>query len=256
MSVRIAMISYLNTLPFAYGLENSLLIDRESFSLIYCTPAEAAEKLSNNEVDLGIVPVATIPSIENHKVISDFCIGATSKVASVLLCSSKKFEEIDVLYLDMESRTSIILGRLLCENYWHITPEFVNFNYRAEPIDSNNSYILIGDKALANASKFAFTYDLAEEWRAYRNEPFVFACWTANKELDDNFIKQFNSALAYGVSHIEEAVKASSVRNDFTREQAINYLKYNISYDFDEQKKEALRDFWSLASAILRSRFR
>ena len=29
--------------------------------------------------------------------------------------------------------------------------------------------------------------------------PFVFACWTANKKLDEDFIEEFNKALITGI---------------------------------------------------------
>ena len=59
MKVRVSAISYLNTAPFVYGLENhpvSGLIDLE-----FVPPAVTASILISGDADLGLVPVAAIP---------------------------------------------------------------------------------------------------------------------------------------------------------------------------------------------------
>ena len=56
--VRITAVSYLNTIPFIYGIENSLLSYNIELSLDY--PTICADKLINDEVDLALVPVVVI----------------------------------------------------------------------------------------------------------------------------------------------------------------------------------------------------
>ena len=63
-------------------------------------PSECARKLIAGEVDLGLVPVAVIPEVNNAQIISDYCIGAEGKVHSVLLLSETPLEEIEKVYLD------------------------------------------------------------------------------------------------------------------------------------------------------------
>ena len=250
--VKVAVISYLNTLPFIYGLQNHPV--SKQMELINCVPSEGARLLAKGDADLGIIPVAAIPFIENAKIVSNFCIGATARVDSVLLCSNVPLEEIKELYLDRDSLTSVTLARVLCKEYWKIAPEFIEYTFNSITLNINRSYILIGDKALVEQDKFEYVYDLAQEWIDYRNKPFVFACWVANRELPDLFIKEFNAALEYGVSHIEAALTNSSVA--FSKELAISYLKNNISYNLDSSKRESLQDLWSLALEELKSKVR
>ena len=120
--VRVTAISYLNTIPFVYGLRNHPVSSR--ISLDFATPAQAAERLKSGLTDSSIVPVAAIPEVENARIISDYCIGADAEVASVLLCSGKPLEQIKQLKLDVDSRTSVLLARVMCENYWSISPEY------------------------------------------------------------------------------------------------------------------------------------
>lgn len=252
MKVRVSAISYLNTAPFVYGLENhpvSGMIEVE-----YVPPAVTAAKLISGEADLGLVPVAMIRRIPNPVIVSQYCIGAEGPVASVLLCSGKSLDKIEKIYMDTESRTSVLLARILCEQYWKISPQFEDYNFGKSKPDSAASYILIGDKALKHASDFAYVYDMAEEWINFKKLPFVFACWTANKDLDPSFIASFNDALKLGLDNMEKSVKRFA--NEFEPEYAIKYLKENISYNLDADKRAGLSEFWSLAPDELKSRVR
>ncbi|MEF9986435.1 MAG: menaquinone biosynthesis protein [Bacteroidales bacterium] len=252
--VKVAAISYLNTLPFIYGLKNHSV--SKQIDLSVCTPSAGADMIISGEVDLGIIPVAAVPFIPNYKIISDYCIGATGKVASVLLCSNVPVNKITKLYLDTDSRSSVMLSRILCRHYWKISPLFENFNFYNLDYNLEDSYIIIGDKALEHGYKFKYVYDLAQEWINFKGKPFVFACWIANKELDVNFINEFNSALKYGIDNIDNAIEECAAKLKFTKQFAHNYLLNNISYNLDKNKKEGLQDFWTLALEELKSKVR
>lgn len=252
MLIRVSAISYLNTIPFVYGLQNhpvSRYIDLE-----FSTPAESAQKLSDGRTDISIVPVGAIPEIRNNLIFSDYCIGAEGKVASVLLCSGVPIRQIRSVYLDTESRTSVLLTKLLAQRFWKISPEYIPFNFSKTEIDTSKSYLLIGDKALRRGGDFKYVYDLAEEWIKFSNLPFVFACWTANRDLDPSFVHDFNDALRLGVENIDKAVDKYS--NGFNKEYALKYLAENVSFNLSADKRKGLAEFWSLALDELKSKVR
>jgi len=250
--ITVSAISYLNTLPFVYGLENHSI--RKDIELQYHTPAQSAKKLSEGTVDIGIVPVATIPYIKNNLILPFWCIGAEKKVASVMLCSGKPLSEIKSVILDSESATSAMLVRILASRYWGISPLFVTEVIVEDTLDISDTYLLIGDKALRHSGEFEFVYDLAQEWIAFSNLPFVFACWTANRELDRDFVSAFCDALELGVRNIEKAVEADS--RGFDKHYAIRYLIENVSYSLTDKKKAGLTEFWRLAMAEHMSKVR
>ncbi len=251
--VKVAIISYLNTLPFAYGLKNHSI--SKQLEIVVCTPAEGARLLKNNKVDLGIIPVAAIGEISGCKIISNFCIGADKGVESVLLCSGQALPDITEIFADSESMTSVMLSKILCRDYWGISPDYKNFIYcGSADLDYLKTYVLIGDKALKEGANFNYVYDLAQEWINFRGKPFVFACWVANKELSEDFIASFNEAIEYGVANIANALKEETY--GFSYDYAYNYLTNHISYNFDNNKKEGLQDFWSLAPEELKSKVR
>lgn len=250
--IRVSVISYLNTVPFLYGLCNHAIKDVIDIKL--CTPSQSASDIISGKTDVAILPSAIIPELGEDKIISDFCIGANGKVASVLLCSNKPIEEIDHLCLDIDSRTSVVLAKILMRNHWKKSVTYSSCDYTNDIPDSLSSCLLIGDKALRYSYKFSYVYDLAEEWIKYKSMPFVFACWASYRKLDNTFINEFNNALKYGLSNIPKAVDSYST--GFDRDFSLDYLSNNISYPLSPDKRKGLSEFWSLAPEELKSKVR
>ena len=245
--VKVTAVSYLNTLPFLYGIRHSEVA--EAIDLSIATPAACAQQLETGQTDLSLIPVAAIPGRPHYQIIGDYCIGATGKVRSVVLLSNHELPEINTVYLDTESRTSVVLARLLARDCWKITPGFKPLT--GENLKAGEACVLIGDKALFHESRFTYRYDLAETWINHTGSPFVFATWTANKSLPASFIEQFNKALNYGIRHIPQSLTEPPQGGEdralpCPHDTALEYLTKNISYPFDAEKKNGLTKFWNL----------
>jgi len=235
--IKISAVSYANTYPFLYGIKK--MLNSKYYDLSIDVPSECARKLENNEVDLGLIPVAKIPDITNAKIVSDYCIGANGAVKTVLLMSKIPLSEIKTVYLDSDSRTSVQLLKTLARNYWK-----TEWNYEILPKDfatnSNiDSILLIGDKTQKDLP-YKYIYDLASTWKDFTGKPFVFAAWVANKNLDNNFIQDFNSSLKYGIDNIKESINEYNLQHNY---DLYEYLTKYISFDLSKQKKEALALF-------------
>lgn len=76
--IKISAVSYTNTFPFIYGINQSpdLL---EQIDLSLDIPAVCASKLIENNVDIGLVPVAALLEIPNYRLISDFASARSAK---------------------------------------------------------------------------------------------------------------------------------------------------------------------------------
>ena len=62
--------------------------------------------------------------------------------------------------------------------------------------------------------------------------PFVFACWIANKKLDQNFQIEFNKALSFGINNIDKAIEeAADIYSHF--KNPTDYLNNRISYKIE-----------------------
>ncbi|MDR2963002.1 MAG: menaquinone biosynthesis protein [Bacteroidales bacterium] len=241
--MKVSIINYSNTIPFLYGLQQSEeLKSRTEFSYHY--PAQAVEMLRTNEVDISIVPVAAIPTIPKARIISNFCIGAVERVDSVCLCSNVPMHEIKSITLDYQSRTSNLLTRVLARHVWHISPRFEHSSQGYEIKPSDSAKVIIGDRALIHKYSFTYVWDLAQEWHKAFGRPFTFACWVANKDIPQDYAELFEQALRYGVTHIDEAIAHNNTPKPFDMH---DYLHHAISFQFDEEKREALNFFYELA---------
>ncbi len=232
--IKISAVSYTNTRPFVYGLMHSGISDQIELSLDI--PSECAHKLINNQVDIGLVPVAALLEVPGYKIISNYCIGASGAVDSVFIFSNKPIAEINTLKLDVQSRTSNNLARVLLKNYWQVSPEIVT----DEPADA---FVQIGDRTFGKKNEYAYRYDLADEWKKFNGLPFVFAVWAANKEIPESFVLDFNDALKYGLDHRDEVIREIPPRNNF---DFGDYLINKIDYSLDGKKLEALKTFHQL----------
>ena len=241
--IRVGAVSYLNTKPLLYGLQHHAV--SESIELIEDYPANLARALQDNTIDIGLVPVAVIPSLPKSHIISDYCIGATGPVASVCIFSKVPMEQIQTLYLDYQSKTSVNLARVLLINYWKKEIQLLeaptNF---IGLIDGTAAAVIIGDRALDKYDSYTFRYDLAEAWIGYTGKPFVFATWVSNKQLDTDFIASFNEANALGLANIDTVIEQLST--DYNSYSLQTYFTKNISYTLDAAKKEGMAQFLSL----------
>jgi chorismate dehydratase len=241
--IRVGAVSYLNTKPLLYGLQHHGIY--ESIELIEDYPANLAKALHDNTIDIGLVPVAVIPSLAESHIISNYCIGATGPVASVCIFSQVPMESITSVYLDYQSKTSVNLARILLKNYWKqdvlLLEAPSNF---MDLIDGSTAAVIIGDRALEKYNSYAYRYDLAEAWLNYTGKPFVFATWVSNRQLDAGFIASFNEANGLGLKNIDTVVdQLSQINNSYDLH---TYFTKNISYNLDAAKKEGMEQFLSL----------
>lgn len=235
--VKVSVVAYTNSLPFVYGLEHGPIVDL--IELSKDIPAECARKVQSGEADIGLIPVAALHQFSSYQLVSDHCIGADGAVASVFVFSHKPIEEVKTIRLDEQSRSSNLLTQLLAEKYWNIQPVWLD-----EPQMETDAFVLIGDRTFDLIGKYAYTYDLAEEWKKYSGLPFVFAAWVAKKPLTDEFLEVFRSALEKGVE------KTKDIAADLPAFEA-DYLLNKISYQLDVSKREALDLFLKLTAPLV-----
>lgn len=249
--VNVCAISYINTVPFVYGLkhtENSLYAD-----MVLNTPSQCVSMIEQGKCDIAIVSVASLLWLKDVDIISDYSISATNKVRTVELLSNSPLNEITDIFLDEDSYTSSSLVRILCEELWKITPNFHNIDYRKEKISpsTGQGFLMIGDKVFETEDTFKYNYDLAAAWGELTSLPFVFAVWVARKGLDQKYITELNDAFHYGTTKIKEAV--SEMVTGITTELAEEYLTNYIEFTLNRDKRKAIDLFLNKAK-LLRSK--
>ncbi len=241
--IRVSAISFYNTLPFVFGLKNTDI--KNEIDLMLNFPAECATLLASGSAEIGLVPVATIPEINNVNLFSEYCIGSNGNARTVILASEKPWKEINEIVLDYQSRTSVALIKLIAKEFWKID---VNFRigapgFELNEIKNRTAAVVIGDKVFSIEKKYNYVYDLAKVWKDFTGLPFVFACWVSNCNLDKGFINNFEEAMHYGISHIPEALASVKINGTIQQNEIEDYLTNNMSFELDERKKEAMKLF-------------
>ena len=232
--LKVGAVSYLNTKPLIYGFEHGKM--QNEIELIIDYPANIAAHLLHNRIDIGLVPVAIIPSLKEHHIISDYCIGCNGEVASVCLFSDVPLQEIETILLDYQSRTSVALLKILLQEHWKISPELIagKENYEQD-IAGTTAGLVIGDRALTQRLQSKYIYDLGSAWKEMTGLPFVFAAWVSNKPVSQSFITSFNEANAYGFLHLDEVIG----ENGITAFDIKSYYTQFVKFKLDKEMKEA-----------------
>jgi chorismate dehydratase len=246
--IRVGAVSYLNTRPLLYGILHHKVL--QQIELIEDYPAKIAELLIENKIDVGLIPVATIPRLKEHHIITDYCIGADGPVASVCIFSEVPIEEVKNVYLDYQSKTSVNLARILLRDYWKKDVELIEArgeDFRAK-IKGTTAGVIIGDRALEQRTRSKYIYDLGEAWMKHTGLSFVFATWVANKTLPAEFINDFNEANALGLQHINEVIKETGSSYFDLKKYYTNY----ISYHLNDEKRKGMKLFLQLLNASIR----
>tara|TARA_B100001287_G_C22685524_1_gene533278 strand:- start:1374 stop:2117 length:744 start_codon:yes stop_codon:yes gene_type:complete len=236
--IKVSVISYLNSLPFVYGIKTSKLSEQIDVSLNI--PSKSANLLIDNKIDLALAPVAVIPFLKNPKLHTNYCIGSNGPVDTVCIYSDVPMNSISSIELDYQSRTSIELLIILLRDYWRVNPKLIYSDIGFEQnISGNKAGLVIGDRAFDLNKKYKYIYDLSLSWKKMTGLPFVFAAWISNKELPENFISELEMALKKGVNNISDSLVYAQKKYN---EQSINfdYLNKKISYFFDRNKRTAL----------------
>lgn len=239
--IRVSAVSFANSYPFIFGIENSKIINQIELSLD--VPSDCAMKLLNNKVDLGLIPIALIPEMDYYEIVGNFCLSATHRVRSVILVTNSRLPELETIFLDKQSRTSNELVKILAKNYWNINPVFVfPENDDMNKIEDKCAALIIGDKSFQYESHFLNVIDMANEWNKFSKFPFVFACWVANKPLSEQFKEEFSEALKLGIDNIPVLLKYN-YRNINKIPNSEQYLSENIDYILDNTKRNAMELF-------------
>lgn len=228
--IKISAVAYTNTKPFIYGIERSNVLNQIELSLDI--PSVCAAKLINNQVDIGLIPVAVIPFIPTAKIISNYCIGAVGAVNSVFIFSNVPVGQIKSVKLDPQSRTSNQLAKVLLKFHFKVDVIFTD-----DETEQTDAIVLIGDRTFARKQDFAYAYDMGEEWMKFTGLPFVFAAWVANKDISPTFIVDFNEALAFGLAHRHELIKELPAIDNFDLE---DYLMHKLDFELTVEKRKAL----------------
>jgi chorismate dehydratase len=252
MMVRLGAVGYLNARPLVWGLDRSL-----RFLLRFDVPSTCASLLHDGAIDIGLIPSIEYLRGGPYAIVPDLAIASRGPVASVLLFTSRPIRDVRSIAMDVSSRTSVALVRVLCAQLFKINPKI-------EPAGPDlpqmlgrcDAALIIGDNALFQPPNVEHTLpveviDLGKAWTDLTGLPFVYAFWAGRPGmLEPGDVEALQRARDTGVAASDDV--ACAYLRDMPARQALGmrYLRENIKYHLGAEEQAGLELFYRYAAEI------
>lgn len=167
-------VHFINAFPFSIYLQN-----HPQIHLTLHSPDRLLQMLLTKKIDIALT--SSVGALHHPLIhLPSFGIAARHRILSVNLYAQPSFfTRPSRVAVPQESTSSTALLRMLCHYVWKQNPLFIPVPMHTIPCLSHEHYdalLLIGDTALQHLVIPHFTrYDLAHEWHAWTQLPFVFA---------------------------------------------------------------------------------
>jgi chorismate dehydratase len=248
-SIRIGAVTYLNTKPLIYHLDELA----SGAEVVLDWPSRLADRLEVGELDVALIPVIEYFRTGPYRIVPNIAIVSHGPVLSVTLFSRVPWPEIRRVALDVGSRTSAALTQVLLQKRYGVHPEIVSLpmDADADKIDAD-AVLLIGDRAMrACLPGFMHAYDLGQEWHDWVGLPFVYAIWAVRDGVELGPVEaalheaKRQGCRAVGAIAFEEAPKLG-LDAGFCR----RYLSNIIRFDLGPREQAGLHHYYMLACEL------
>jgi chorismate dehydratase len=247
--LRIGAVSYLNTKPLIYELEQ-LAPDAE---LILDHPSRLADDLEMGRLDVALIPIIEYFRAGSYRLVPNISIASDGPVLSVTLFSRAAWKDIRRVALDEGSRTSAALAQILLRKRHHVQPEIrpLPLDQQAENADAD-AVLLIGDRAMrACLPGFAHAFDLGQEWHEWTGLPFVYAVWAVRDGVDLGAVADaLTEAKRRGLQNIGSIAAHEAEQLGLDAGFCRRYLANIIRFDLGSREQAGLQRYYQLACEL------
>ena len=232
---RVGCVRALNTAPLCRGIENDL---------VFAAPAELARMLQQGELDAALVSVVEPLWHDDYDILDGVAVASLGEVKSVFLAHRRPLEEIETVYYDPGSLTSVTLLRVLLAERG-LQPRFQPLEDLTAAAELDN-VMLIGDAAL----DFLFAphdhqiLDLGYAWYELTRLPFVYAVWALRRAVDHAPLRRIlRETRDFGMETLDHIVRE---RTEYTADFRRDYLGWHIHYHLGDDEKRGIARFMEL----------
>jgi len=232
---RVGSVGYLNAVPLTRGIEQEVT---------FATPAQLAAMLRKDELDAALVSVTEVLFNDRYDVLDGIAVASLGEVKSVLLAHRAPIEQIQEVFCDTASLTSVQLLRVLLAERG-LKPEF-------KPLNSYDSAampdfaLLIGDPALdfLRGPHEHEIWDLGAAWYELTSLPFVYAVWALRRGSDNSTLRRhLREARDFGLDTLDHII---NTRTEYDYDFRNDYLGWHIHYHLGADEKRGLARFGEL----------
>jgi chorismate dehydratase len=267
--LRVAAIGFLNPAPLMWDFEHPPLEAElaSRYRIDRMMPSECAAQLASGQADIGLIPIASLATTPELRILPGCTIASKDRVRSLLLVrrATQPLTAIRSVAADTASRTTIAYARILFHKWGNPDALFVPFAANLDlMLQQADAAIVIGDPALLaleeRSNRFERTgeelvyHDLAHEWRTLTGLPFISAVWgvsPAEKGLSiDSIAGDFIRSRDHGLQNIDVLAAEWCRRLPISENTIRNYLSENIHYVLDDECIAGMEGFFSMAAEV------
>ncbi|MCI0708430.1 MAG: menaquinone biosynthesis protein [Ignavibacteriae bacterium] len=249
----IGKIPYLNSVPFYHHFE------KRQFKIMPITPRRMGVLAEQGQIDVGLFSLADYLKQRDRLEMLPMCIATRDQVKSVMLFSNQGWKDLDgkTIGISDETATSVQLLRVLLEKKYGVKASLKRMHSGVNNFSEFDAVLLIGDEALryntVGLHGFELTYDLASEWYAWQQLPFVFAVWAVKQSMPDQQKAELKSiittSLEKGENNFASISSLPAKRLGLKLGEAVEYLE-GFNYRLGEREKQAIEVFEKLLSSL------
>ncbi|MCP5464441.1 MAG: menaquinone biosynthesis protein [Deltaproteobacteria bacterium] len=227
----IGSVPYINCLPLTKHLNGTV---------IKLPPAELIHALNNGDIDVGLIPSFSIIK-NNLKMHPDAgiigCDGAVKSVGFFTRPYITNLSEIESLYLDKESLSSVHLAKIILKRFYGVSLYDLEF-FHEDNREMADAQMLIGDKALFFNKPHYFYWDLGKLWKAETGHGFMFASWASKRDLTEAELNELCEAKQKGLAELDKiALEFEPEKRGLIH----NYFTQNLRFEVNDNIKNGFK---------------
>jgi predicted solute-binding protein len=244
-------VSYLNSVPLVWGALNGP--QRGAFDLSFAIPSICADRVAHGEADVGLVPVYEVGRL-GLDYIPSLGVACHGPVRSILLIARVPFQQIRTLAVDVGSRTSVQLARIVLKRRYDVDPLLVPMRPDVTGmLETADAALVIGDAALSlDPSELGYAcLDLGEEWVDLSELPMVFAVWAGHpgsltREVEEDLV----GSCLYGLGDLDRIIEEEGIRRGFPEYLVQQYLTRHIVFRLGPEDIAGLEEYLRQAALL------
>jgi len=242
--MKIAAVPFLNAQPLIWQLA-------KHHHLSQLPPVEMGQQLRSGQIDVALAPIAAYLLDPALVIIPVAAIGSNGPVKSVRILSNGSLKNVERLFVDARSQTSVLLSRLILKRWYGVKKlEVIHqdmADFKPGQTKPWEGVLQFGDGALVSAPNGMTVTDLGEEWAFRTGKPFVYAVWMAGdtriaKEIENDLLIAKNE----GLKHFTEIADQYHGIWVFKHPQSKEYLEKNINYTYSDEQVQGRLEFQKL----------
>lgn len=231
MSKRLGIIRHQYAQPLFNCLHRFGSESSANYELVQDIPAQLIVKLLQDELDgVFISPIDYAKHYSQLRIVPNVCTASNGESGAIELHFHEDLKNLSTIAINPESSSEIVLARLLLEEKYDLSPQFVPmFDSVQTGLQKADAVLLVGNDCeqwKVHTNKL----DLADEWFDLTELPYVHGFW----------------ALKDGALQKDDILRLQDVKIEdihFDNEK----MDFAFSYDFNDAAIQGLTEYYKMA---------